>query len=802
MADILETQISRLTSQQALRSSQDRNAMLQRQQQLQQLQEAQAQEQRFQQLQEQQRQQQQSQIDSKSATKQEALRILIQKGKGSSALYSLSPQDRAEVEAIASELKASRERSAGIVAVSKAEQALSSSLAPELRRDIYLQGASGATTITLPDLNKPQQYFSPVKQQQYFTPAPKIETPRVSPIAFVKSGIYEVFKGEKLQPARDILSGRAYAVVQAKASAKPTIDLERNVYGVPTPGTPSFESSVKQYLKGQEAENLVLGSIVGVPKLPKVAKLPIRQPESLFFEVQIPIVTSSGEQKTLSSYQVISERVPPKIVIDSTKSGGALGSSDDLIINKPKFEISSTILPATERSPVITATTKTGKTAKLESLKGTAINIEPTELRNLLPTERYLFSKLTKSGQIRKLDKTSKFDLGYLETNNLGLEPTKRRFATASTTRQIAKDEKANLFESNIIFKELKSKIAGQEPRPSGATSSMRGFILRANKPVNIKPQFGETNIVSTGTTRTPLSKTFALQKVTQTPKPSPIVKARKTSLIRSNKLTISDGKLSLLGRSSVGVSSIVADQSSNIANDFNRGFSKAIFAGEKAQTTTAKPIALEKVIPLSMQLPSSKSETKTISIQLPKPIVRTITSQSPAESPKQNQGQLSLQSLSQATLQTMAIKYFPRGLPRPPNRPLKPKPIPRIPRFKLPSSGIGTVKVGAEDLFDVGIEVRRGGRFTLISKESSLGKALMKASAFVDVNLARSFRLRSLSTGELLDVASLPVGFRRAKREAKTFVESSSRALSQFGEKSEIKYFKKAKSKKRFSFI
>ena len=116
----------------------------------------------------------------------------------------------------------------------------------------------------------------------------------------------------------------------------------------------------------------------------------------------------------------------------------------------------------------------------------------------------------------------------------------------------------------------------------------------------------------------------------------------------------------------------------------------------------------------------------------------------------------------------------------------------------KLSDEKLGISKVGTEDSFGVGIEVRRGGRFALLGKESTLGKALMKASKFVDVNLARSFRLRELSTGELVDVKELPRGFRRSKRESKTFVEESKFALSTGGETSEIKYFKKLKGKRR----
>src|SRR3990167_10579782 len=165
-------------SQQSLRQVQDRNLTLKRQQQLQRLSEAEQQiSSQDLQLQQLQQQQQAQEAQARAGQKQEALRVLVEKGKGSSELYSLSPKERAEVEAIASELKRQRQQAAGRAAVSQAESALSSSLVPELRREIFVQGASGATTINLPNLNA---RFEQLTQPQFTPYTPPIQrTPLV-----------------------------------------------------------------------------------------------------------------------------------------------------------------------------------------------------------------------------------------------------------------------------------------------------------------------------------------------------------------------------------------------------------------------------------------------------------------------------------------------------------------------------------------------------------------------------------------------------------------------------------------------
>src|SRR3990167_1015217 len=182
----LEQQRRQLMSERSVRQVRDINELRKRQIQLQQV--SQAEQLTGQQLAELQAQQVQvQQAPDRSSLKQSALSYLVRTGKGNESYYALSPKEQSEVQDLANELESSRARSAGIVAVSEAEKALSVSLTPELRRQIYEQGKSGASLIQLPNLeqkyyqylgiNQPNQSlqpqtYGPVQQQQYYTASP------------------------------------------------------------------------------------------------------------------------------------------------------------------------------------------------------------------------------------------------------------------------------------------------------------------------------------------------------------------------------------------------------------------------------------------------------------------------------------------------------------------------------------------------------------------------------------------------------------------------------------------------------
>lgn len=122
------------------------------------------------------------------------------------------------------------------------------------------------------------------------------------------------------------------------------------------------------------------------------------------------------------------------------------------------------------------------------------------------------------------------------------------------------------------------------------------------------------------------------------------------------------------------------------------------------------------------------------------------------------------------------------------------PRPV-RIPfGFNLPESSIGSgKKLTTKDILGFAVEVRRKGKFGILSKESTIGEALSKAQRYTDVTLARSFRIRDLVTGKLVKPSSVSALFRPSKREANVFVEKSKFALGG-SELSEIKLFKKSR--------
>src|SRR3990167_2799854 len=157
----LEQQRRQLMSERSTRQVRDINQLRQRQIQLQQV--SQAEQLTGQQLAELQAQQSQVQesAPSRSALKQSAIAYLVSRGRANDAYNALSPKEQEEVRDQANNIQASGARSAGNAAVSEAEKALSFSLTPELRRQIYLQGASGARLIQLPTLGiqPPNQFM-------------------------------------------------------------------------------------------------------------------------------------------------------------------------------------------------------------------------------------------------------------------------------------------------------------------------------------------------------------------------------------------------------------------------------------------------------------------------------------------------------------------------------------------------------------------------------------------------------------------------------------------------------------------
>ena len=120
----VQQQRTNLSSTRSLRAIEGIKGLLSRQKQTAQLTQAESEiNQRMQQF-EDMRQQEQQQFNSAQAKQgviQSALNTLIRTGKGSSELYSLSPEERAEVESIASDIKRQRQQGVAREVITKIE---------------------------------------------------------------------------------------------------------------------------------------------------------------------------------------------------------------------------------------------------------------------------------------------------------------------------------------------------------------------------------------------------------------------------------------------------------------------------------------------------------------------------------------------------------------------------------------------------------------------------------------------------------------------------------------------------------
>lgn len=649
----------RLISQQNLRQAQDRNVALQRQQQLKQLSQAEQQI-TSQDIQLQQMQSQQSQLEqlqSKDLQKQEALRVLVEKGKGSSALYSLSPKERAQIESIASEIKASRERSAGIVAVSKVEQTLSSSLNPELRKQVFLQGASGQFSIELPKLESKFQQLT----QPQFTPANQV-TIQQRPQSIVAPA--KTFT----QQAKDII----FAPVERTRKG-----------GINIPG---------QVRKIAPLTSLTFST--GVAKVEqKLKEFGIGKDSPVFRETKIPVSKIVGDV-ALGSLLVGLGGSAGQVAVRRYVKDGRVYYVDDAgqVIGSESVEQASKNIAEFKQALDESAIFKKA---------GSRYYNEP----NLRERTRELINKASPQ-QLKSLKELYKKS-GRLDLYN-----------------DILAQEKDIIVRTNIQSKATAKAIKDRPAQLTGVGQVTSQFAGTG--------QYERTNAVA-------------------------VSRPREGQQINQN-----------LGLEQTGF------QFEQLGLSIKSQPKSLVIAGTILKTR-------QQSSPVNQLGLRTESQTKQGSEQ-----ARALLSAF-------RNAQATRQQSRQATQQRTQLDFGkPRGRDRG-----KPR-LPKTPfGFKLPSDQISSSKIGKKASSLIGIEVRRRGKFELLGTETNLERALRKASNIVDINLARSFRLRSTETGELLDLGQLPIGFRRAKRESRTFVEESSRALSQFGEKKEIKYFKNTKSRK-----
>jgi hypothetical protein len=157
-------------------------------------------------------------------------------------------------------------------------------------------------------------------------------------------------------------------------------------------------------------------------------------------------------------------------------------------------------------------------------------------------------------------------------------------------------------------------------------------------------------------------------------------------------------------------------------------------------------------------------------------------------------QNQALKQNLNLPNLKAPSVK--PLRPPRP--RPIKPieriVPIPPLPEIEESLNLIKGKKTGtSKDLFFG--EVRRGGKWLPVFKGADMGKVLKQTKQRVGESLSASLRLRKAS-GEVLDLKPKTNQFYKSKREKGVLIEKRKFRLSSPGEKKEINFFKRMKSK------
>lgn len=156
----------------------------------------------------------------------------------------------------------------------------------------------------------------------------------------------------------------------------------------------------------------------------------------------------------------------------------------------------------------------------------------------------------------------------------------------------------------------------------------------------------------------------------------------------------------------------------------------------------------------------------------------RTETAQGQAQSQSQAQSQIQALEISSVQAQSITTKTKTRTETRTetptsknPN-PFKPKKETKQTKNK-PSTFLA--------------EVRTRGKFETIAKTSSIGGAFQAALKKTRNTASASLRVREESTGETIDLNSLPSDFSKSQREQGVYIQKRSKRISTGGEKGEI---------------
>ena len=712
------------------------------------------------------------------------------------AYNALSPKEQEEVRDQANNIQASGARSAGNAAVSEAEKALSVSLTPELRRQIYLQGASGARLIQLPTLGiqPPNQFMTlssqPTQQvqsqtygptQQYYTAAPlSVRDPaeyRRQQIARALEYPEKSFKnvistaGGYIEKYAKSTEGKVYRTPEGELSSTPFGIVPYTPYNSATYRTPA-------QIRVEAERTLDVGSFF----------VPVVGQARLFtYGLDVTGRVIKGEPEAVKQAAVLATGTL------FFRAGTGVARAE---IPRYKTIYSSIVKPTDEGFEVVTLAEtqrktlrKTNKFETVITEKGMADEVKYFSsglgITRTKGETKFTTFKTTSTGIVRDANFIS---IGEgIGVKVPGTKITKGLSATLE--KDIINIERTSGVSIPVIPERL--EMGFTEGSMSGSAKGIT-FIL----PKRAIEDGGVRFIRPQTIQKTSWASTFpkaqverAVEKMSAVPKPSGNVlksTAAASTLLRS-------GQASAPKTSSSPTLYPLGTPSQSFDIEF-LSFGRPNIASDRL-TSSPKTIS----IPRNAFSLSSALRENQLQVGSPRTLSIVSTTQPPRSRIRLRQPSAQ-QSAQQSKLLQMSrlLQNFRTQPPR--TNPV----VPRRTRFRIPpfpeEGGFSGSKITLEALRNIGVEVRRKGRFLpLAGTESTIGKALMKGAGTVDVTLARSFRLRDLSTGELLDVSQLPVGFRRSKGSARTFVEESKFALSTGGEKREINYFKRTKSNRRF---
>lgn len=700
-------------------------------------------------LEEQQREQQRSQ--SSGIDEGDIINRLVRNRPLNPSFFDLPKEERARLKAIAEEIQANQERNIGRQAVVQVETQLGQTLTPELRKSVVQQAVSGSSLITL---KSPKQVFTPLKTDVMSSNVFQSKAPKST--AGIATNIPD-FGSKQLQSR--ITSSKQFQEFTSKLfpEAQPTKQSVA-IFG---------EEKAKRVAQDIRTVGITAGlSFAGTPRLPKVIKTPARPLSNKAFGIQFQeTVVSQGIPRTEASYQILTERLPPMKILDTRKSGGALGSSDKFNIQPAKYELTRTAIPATEKQ-ALTLSTKTGKRFELDILTGGSkdINLE-TEFNQLTKTQKFLFRRQAeqKAGRpvsdkfvSKVLGKSDRFSVGEitktLTAKNVrrpttlanirdqftGLKATGKsttRAETSTRTKSLFETDDFEIFESNTLFKDITKPFS----RARGKTPRLKEFIIQRKEPRIIDDVTG-VNVYKPSPTskRTPLSLTFGKQKLIQVPKPLPkIAKQPRQKVISTSRTSRIGGVGSLLSRSGSGN---VASSSSSFSSDFARGFQDNNIFGTLAQPkesgiTKTQPLSISRNLPLETSIPRYTQFSLNIPRNIPREIARNVPRNIPREIARNVPREIARQ------IPRQIAKQVPRQVPRQPPRtprPFNPRfPLPRTP--KLPKFPLPNIKMGGKSkgIFGRGKQpLRYTPSFTGSTRFSILGKGATVTSKEANIKL------------------------------------------------------------------